>query len=251
MCRLRRVVASAPHGEAGMSTNTGARRPGQAPAYAAIAAAVLAGGFGAWWLWLDPASMLGAGALSLSAVLLLVAGGLSRAAADGQLREEQERLDELARNLGDDATDTRALWEFSRQTLRAYMDRNMRQLRLVFTVSVVVMVAGFGLLAFGSYLAFTEGADVGAVSAVSGVLVEYMGASLLRLYFSSVTQAERYVRVLERINAVQMALGVIARMSEAGGRPDDALHAVASGLLEMFKVPEPAPAPATPPVLEA
>jgi hypothetical protein len=216
-------------------------------AYAAIGAAVLSGGFGAWQLWQSSTSMAGAAATVLAVALLLVAAALGRVATERRLQRERSRLDEMARALNSDVSDTSALWEFSRQTLRAYMDRNVRQLRLVFTASVLVMVAGFVLLGVGSYLAFKASVDVGAVSAVSGILVEYMGASLLRLYFSSVTQAERYVRVLERINAVQMALGVIARMSEADGRRDEALYAVANGLLEMFKVQELAETPAPPP----
>lgn len=188
----------------------------------------------------------GAGWTSLALIALIVAIGTVRfglglyrqvsdrhAAADETMNRATERLSA-------DQTDSAALWEFSRTTLQTYMDRNIGQLQLAFFVSVVVMSAGFVIIGFGAMQMLTNGVEAGAVSSAAGVLVEYIGASLLRLTFTTMAQAERYVAVLERINAVQMSIGVAQRITSAELK-NETLAGVSHHLLRMYLV---APAPA-------
>lgn len=54
----------------------------------------------------------------------------------------------------------------------------------------------------------------GIVAAASGAITEFIGASFLVMYKSTVTQAKDYVTVLERINAAGMALQVLETVAK-------------------------------------
>ncbi len=56
---------------------------------------------------------------------------------------------------------------------------------------------------------------VSIVASASGVLVSFIGGSFLLIYRSILAQSKDYVTVLERINAVGMAVQVIATIPEA------------------------------------
>lgn len=102
-----------------------------------------------------------------------------------------------------------ASWELARVKLESYLNRNLDQVRAIFWLSVVLMTAGFCLIMFGVWLMLQGRTDASMVGAGSGVLVEFIGASLLKLYQSIMGQARRYVQVLERINAVGMAVRIL------------------------------------------
>jgi hypothetical protein len=79
------------------------------------------------------------------------------------------------------------------------------------------MVCGFGFILYGLYYAFqsSEKLPVSIVASASGVLISFIGGSLLVIYRSVLAQSKDYVVILERINAVGMAVQVIASIPES------------------------------------
>jgi len=60
-----------------------------------------------------------------------------------------------------------------------------------------------------------EKLPISIVASASGVLISFIGGSFLLIYRSILAQSKEYVTVLERINAVGMAVQVIASIPDA------------------------------------
>jgi len=72
------------------------------------------------------------------------------------------------------------------------------------------MVAGFVLVAIGVYQAFNAPTINSAIlTTASGVITQFIGATFLYIYKSTITQASSYALTLERINSVGMAVQIL------------------------------------------
>jgi hypothetical protein len=58
---------------------------------------------------------------------------------------------------------------------------------------------------------------VALISGVAGVITEFIGATFLFLYRSTVQQAAENIKTLERINAVGMAVAILDSISPTSG----------------------------------
>lgn len=200
-------------------------------------------------------------ALALGASALAGLGGLtgllgmwtreSRTRRDAQYEKEVAEVKErMAQSQHADAS-----WELARVKLESYLNRNLDQVRAIFWLSAVLMTAGFLLIMFSVWLMLQGKADSAMVGAGSGVLVEFIGASLMKLYQSIMGQARRYVQVLERINAVGMAVRILDRIDKTEHEvKQQALVEVSRSLLAMYasqptEAAEPEP-PKMPPMTE-
>ncbi len=99
-------------------------------------------------------------------------------------------------------------WDLARAKLENYLDRNLSQVRSIYWLTLLVMFCGFGFILFGLFQAAQqpEKLPVSIVASASGVLISFIGGSFLLIYRSILAQSKEYVTVLERINAVGMAV---------------------------------------------
>ena len=95
--------------------------------------------------------------------------------------------------------------------LEQYFNRNMQQVRLIFVLSLAVLFAGFGFILFGvvDALYHPQNHLETLITTISGVLTQFVGASFMVVYRSTMDQAEGFSRILERINAVGMAMQIV------------------------------------------
>lgn len=108
-------------------------------------------------------------------------------------------------------------WDLARVKLESYLDRNLSQVRSIYWLTVLVMAAGLAVVGYGLVQAMSnpERLPVSIVAAASGVLISFIGGSFLIIYRSILAESRGYVSVLERINAVGMAVQVIASIPDA------------------------------------
>jgi len=128
-----------------------------------------------------------------------------------QLRRRTAEQLEQAKNVPHSA------WETARIKLEAYLDRNLIQVNLVFWMSVLVMFAGFSFVLAGIYILFKNPANfswVKALPAISGLITQFIGATFMVIYRSTMGQANDFMSVLERINTVGMAVHELDRIPE-------------------------------------
>lgn len=148
--------------------------------------------------------------------LIFVIGGV--AAMLGQLRnskDESQKLGEkrltLEAHAAQRPADAKLAWDLASVTLEQYFSRNLQQVRLIFVLSMAVLFAGFGFIMFGVVEALLRPQNhlEAIVTAASGVLTQFIGASFMVIYRSTMDQAAGFSQILERINAVGMAMQIV------------------------------------------
>lgn len=128
--------------------------------------------------------------------------------------QREAKVSDLEKKVEDTPDKVKPVWELARFTLENYFKRNLSQVRQIFFVSVCVMIGGFAIILWGIYIAIVNpsGVKVGLISSASGILTEFISLTFMAIYRSTMSQANEYVAVLERINTVGMAVQVLDAM---------------------------------------
>ncbi|WP_254508439.1 TRADD-N-associated membrane domain-containing protein [Anatilimnocola floriformis] len=105
-------------------------------------------------------------------------------------------------------------WELARSTLQLYFNRNLSQVNSIFYLATAVMAGGFILIGYGVWLAmnYKESAAGPILAGAAGVLSQFIGATFLFIYKSTLQQADKFVQQLERMNTIGMAMQILDTM---------------------------------------
>ena len=130
---------------------------------------------------------------------------------------QEQKIVTVERRLRENPEKPQLAWDLARVKLESYLDRNLSQVQSIYWLTLIVMLCGLSFVSYGLYQAFQnpEKLPVSIVAAASGVIISFIGGSFLLIYRSILAQSKEYVTVLERINAVGMAVQVIATIPEA------------------------------------
>ena len=103
------------------------------------------------------------------------------------------------------------VWDIARLSLEKYLDRNISQLRWIFFAIVIMVVVGFGVIIEGILIVYNDSERLApaVLASASGIVTQFIGASLFVIYRSVIGQSREYIVVLERINAVGMSMQVL------------------------------------------
>jgi hypothetical protein len=158
--------------------------------------------------------------------IVCFAGVLASIAVEysNEVRGTRVRLNKVlvdaAEHLPESQKQAQAAWLVAQAKLETYLDRNLQQLRWIFILTVAVMAVGFAFIGVGISRVYESPNDFtpAIVSAVSGVIVSFIGASFLIVYKATMEQAKEYVTILERINAVGMAVQIAEGITDPEGK---------------------------------
>jgi hypothetical protein len=153
-----------------------------------------------------------------------------------------EEINRAIQQVGAEPEKAKPAWDLGRVKLEMYFDRNLSQINYIFMLSVAVLIIGFGFILYGvshsissssidlqaaaDILGETENPDVlasiiaqssntsGSVATLAGVVTEFIGATFLFIYRSTITQATAYTETLERIHSVGMAMQILDTISD-------------------------------------
>ena len=105
----------------------------------------------------------------------------------------------------------RTAWDLARLKLESYLNRNLIHVRWIFVLILAIMIIGFGIIIYGILKIYESPSflNPSIIVTVSGIIVEFIAATFLIIYKSTMQQAQEYVNVLERINAVGMAVQIL------------------------------------------
>jgi hypothetical protein len=135
-----------------------------------------------------------------------------------QRREEVQRAKIAeAETKAENATDkARPAWTLAQTKLEAYFDRNLLQVNQVFIVAIAVMIVGFGFVLFGVAISFRQSTvlPISYVASGAGIITQFIGATFMVIYKSTMAQANEFMSVLERINTVGMSVQVLDSIPE-------------------------------------
>ncbi|MGG6294186.1 TRADD-N-associated membrane domain-containing protein [Leptolyngbya sp. AN02str] len=147
------------------------------------------------------------------------------------------------------------VWDMAQLTLESYFNRNLSQIRWIFWLSLGVMSLGFILILYGVALGYQrpeENWRIAAIGSLAGLITEFIGATFLFVYRSSIQQADKYAQILERMNFVGMAMQMLDSIAEHEISPEcieqspaDCLRQakidMAKALLEKLETHSPSP----------
>jgi hypothetical protein len=153
---------------------------------------------------------------------------------------QEEKIQTVEQRVREHPEKPQLAWDLARVKLESYLDRNLSQVQSIYWLTLVVMLCGFGFVSYGLYQV-SESAEklpVSVVASASGVLISFIGGSFLVIYRSILAQSKGYVSVLERINAVGMAVQVIATIPESDLElKNKGKAALAEQLLKLYAEP--------------
>jgi hypothetical protein len=156
----------------------------------------------------------------IAAMLGVVAGAISLAVYGRQKSaervEDERKIEAVERRYEENPNQPQAAWDLARTKLEAYLNRNLNQVQSIFWLTVSVMVVGFVLIGLGVWKVYSDAAALkpAIVSACAGILVNAIAATFMLVYRSTMEQAKGYVAMLERINAVGMAVQILATIED-------------------------------------
>ncbi|QWV92105.1 hypothetical protein KP004_12830 [Geomonas oryzisoli] len=151
--------------------------------------------------------------------------------------ESDQKIEAVAERVRENPKETQAAWELARVKLESYLNRNINQVRSIFWLTAFVMSVGFSLIIYGVYISYKNPnvLEPSIIAACSGVLVNFIGATFLVIYRSTMAQAKDYVTVLERINAVGMAVQILETIDDKDGQlKPKATADLAKQLLQLY-----------------
>jgi hypothetical protein len=160
--------------------------------------------------------------------------------ADAVRAEKLRQAEDLAKK---NPGGGRYAWELARTRLESHFDRNLFQVNLVFWVAVAVMMAGFLVVVWGVDRSLRSGTAINpgsAIAVASGVITQFLGATFMVLYRSTVKQANDFIVVLDRINNVGMAMQVLDQIPD---EPQEMKNDVRARIIEsLLSLGHPRPA---------
>jgi hypothetical protein len=201
---------------------------GLGSASAAIAASL------SFWDFDRPAKFLG-----ISAAVLIIAALAHQKALERS--ERAERIVEIEKEVEAHPDKAKPAWDLASAKLEEYVARNLSQVAWIFVLVLIVMTIGFIMIGWGVYKVFSsQSIAPSIVAAVSGIVVEFIAATFLLIYRSTMEQATGYVAMLERINAVGMAAQLLEAIENADPTVRDKARAeLANSLLQMYSQSQP------------
>jgi glycosyltransferase involved in cell wall biosynthesis len=122
---------------------------------------------------------------------------------------------------------TKPVWDMAQLTIEIYFNRNLNQIRWIFWLSIAVMSLGFLLILYGVALGYQnpkENWSIAGIGGLSGIITEFIGATFLFVYKSSIQQANKYTEILERMNFVGMAMQMLDSVNEENKISEQSLH---------------------------
>ena len=150
---------------------------------------------------------------------------------------DRQEIERAQQRVKDNPNEAKPAWDLARIKLESYLNRNLSQIRWIFLLTLLVMIIGFGIISYGIVRVYQNPAFINPsiLVTLSGVLIEFIGASFLLIYKSTMEQARDYVTVLERINAVGMAVQILDSIEAADVKLRNQTRAdLAKTLLSMY-----------------
>jgi hypothetical protein len=152
-----------------------------------------------------------------------------------QLQRSREKIEEAESRVERQPEKAKPAWDLARATLEAYFNRNLSQVSWIFWLSVTVMFIGFVIVGVGiaQAMRFPNILAPATIASLAGIITEFIGATFLFIYRSTIQQAIDYSQTLERINSVGMAMQILDTMPDQT-TPEDLKSKTKATLVELL-----------------
>lgn len=133
------------------------------------------------------------------------------------------------------------VWDLANNTLQKYYNKNLSQINSIYRLSIVVMVMGFALIVsiLIATIYFKIDVKLDSIGIIAGIITEFIGATFLFIYKSTVNQALQHSKSLEKINNVGMSIKIVESIEKSDinkEKLDDAKIEIAKRLITTSSV---------------
>lgn len=149
------------------------------------------------------------GVISLFMFVILF---LSYKEKEGKEKRRIEKIKQIEQESNKDPESSKYVWEIATLKLESYFDKNITQINSIYWISVSVILAGIGVILY-SVLKIKDNNSLSLITSGVGVLTQFLGATLMLVYRSTIKQSVNLINVLERINTVGMSIHIIESLS--------------------------------------
>jgi protein-S-isoprenylcysteine O-methyltransferase Ste14 len=131
-------------------------------------------------------------------------------------KEQEQRIEKAESRAEAEPEKAKFAWDLARVKLEAYFDRNLSQVNQIFYVALAVMFVGFGFILWAVWLSIGHPTitPTSIVAASAGIVSQFIGATFMLIYRSTMSQANSFMSVLERINTVGMSIQILDSIPE-------------------------------------
>lgn len=132
-----------------------------------------------------------------------------------------------------------AAWDLARLKLESYLNHNLQQISWIYFLVLIIMTVGSILIIGGIWHSYRNPENISTllIGASAGIIVQFVGATFLLIYKSTMAQAHDYVAVLERINAVGMSIQILESIEgEDSKMRNEVRSQLARDLLQMYGI---------------
>ncbi len=112
---------------------------------------------------------------------------------------------EWCRERGEKPEKILPIWDLANYTLQKYYNKNLSQVNSIYKLSVAVMVLGFALIVsiLVATVYFKIDMKLDSIGIIAGIITEFIGATFLFIYKSTIKQALQHSNSLEEIFSFQ------------------------------------------------
>jgi hypothetical protein len=103
------------------------------------------------------------------------------------------------------------IWTLAYYTLQKYYNKNLSQINSIYKLSIAVMIMGFLLIVsiLIASIYFKIVIKLDSIGIIAGIITEFIGATFLFIYKSTINQALQHSKSLEEINKVGMSIKIV------------------------------------------
>jgi nitrate reductase gamma subunit len=124
--------------------------------------------------------------------------------------KSKKNIQEIEKVVKEKPHEIKTSWDLARITLQEHFKKNLDQISFIFWISIFVTIFGFLVILIGIILSSQSSSSFQAALLVSsaGILTEFIGATFLYIYKSTIDQALNYARILEKLNRIGIAIEI-------------------------------------------
>jgi hypothetical protein len=147
-----------------------------------------------------------------SIVFLIIISIISnRDIKNKDIQDLENDIDKAKEQIANNPDKVLPVWDLANYTLQKYYNRNLTQINSIFKLSIIVMLLGFILIVSIIIVSifFKENIKLNDLGIIAGIITEFIGATFLFIYKSTMSQALQHTKNLEEINKVGMSIRII------------------------------------------
>lgn len=126
-------------------------------------------------------------------------------------KELEGKIVEAKEIINNEPNKATPVWDLANLTLQKYYDKNLSHVNSIYRLSIAVMIMGFFLIVSILIATIYYQVDIKYVSLgmIAGIITEFIGATFLFIYKSTIKQAMQYSTSLEDINKLGMSIKIL------------------------------------------